>query len=700
MRYRLKHLEIAAFRGIRDSLKIPLDKPLVVVYGPNGSGKSTITAAIEWALFPKEATRIGEHAIRERTDWEIRHIHCDEEAYVRLILTNGSQDLVIEQTTAKTKRKRGESFDEKSTLNGTYGDFKGLAYVHQETIRDFLIGQPKPREDAFQRLLGAGWIQDLAEIIDNSAKRLCCDAADDRVEALNNQLEARMQEAGRELRERERAASDAKIKEPWEQSARNEIGNTENSIKNICENLKIAIPSFPEPEPFQNYSKRLRSLLDNIRLAGPGQEHTKLSSRKTALEVSVASYLRAETELSEKRDAYQEGQKTVGTREEFVARTTKLNEDIGSLNEKLNFLNQERSVMRAALDYFRTTREAKTCPACLREGIPADIADRLQKRLEAEASQQEKNLQHKLHDLQDKLRNEKNLANNLANLEQEVGRAEESLCPCQRELETHLGHEIGQEESPADVARAEIEKLANELEGVKSAVAELQQKIATIETAAERVDQIGAIIAARRRVEDLGRVREMHEWKEMIRTQEALSGQELAFKLRSQEVRRLSATFAQHNLDRARSPITAIYHQLTRRADFPSVSIEPQKKYAIEVSGNSGSQKVTAILNQTDLDALAIAVVAGMAKTFPEVHDFDFLILDDPSQGMDPEVTGGLAEVIGSISEQLQVVVTTPDPVMFQALKKSTRKKRLIKLKPRDWESAAPFVQLESVSGG
>src|SRR6266852_1230343 len=97
MRYRLKHLEIAAFRGVRDPLKIPLDKPLTVIYGPNGSGKSTITAAIEWALFPKEATKLGEHAIRERgTDWDIRHIHTDEEAYVRLTLTNGSQDRVIE----------------------------------------------------------------------------------------------------------------------------------------------------------------------------------------------------------------------------------------------------------------------------------------------------------------------------------------------------------------------------------------------------------------------------------------------------------------------------------------------------------------------------------------------------------------------------------------------------------------------------
>jgi chromosome segregation ATPase len=78
MRYRLKHLEIAAFRGARDRLSVPLDKPLVVIYGPNGAGKSTLTTAIEWALFPREASLLREHDIRERTDWEVRHVHSDQ----------------------------------------------------------------------------------------------------------------------------------------------------------------------------------------------------------------------------------------------------------------------------------------------------------------------------------------------------------------------------------------------------------------------------------------------------------------------------------------------------------------------------------------------------------------------------------------------------------------------------------------------
>ena len=42
------------------------------------------------------------------------------------------------------------------------------------------------------------------------------------------------------------------------------------------------------------------------------------------------------------------------------------------------------------------------------------------------------------------------------------------------------------------------------------------------------------------------------------------------------------------------------------------------------------------------IPVLAIAVIAGMAVTFRESTDLDFLVLDDPSQGMDAAVAGRL----------------------------------------------------------
>jgi DNA repair exonuclease SbcCD ATPase subunit len=362
MRYRLKHLKVAAFRGACDEVSVPLDKPLVVIYGPNGAGKNTLLTAVEWALFPKEATLLKEHEIRERTDWKEQHVHANDDPYVRLTLCGGSEGIVIEHTESKKKKRSGRPSDPRAFLNCTYADFKGLAYIHQETIRDFLIGRAKPREDAFQRLLGAGWIQDLAEVIDNAAKKLDCDGADQRG-LLNEQIDARMQEARRILLEKEGVARRAGLKEPWADAADEEIGKVDSALKPICGQFGIGVPALPESRPFAHYSERLGPVLQNMRGQGPAKTQTDLSNRKTKLELALGSYSAAQNAVTGKRDEVQRAEPGVGTREELGQKTAALREQRDQLKSELDNLSRERSVMRAALGYFKTSKDAKSCPA-------------------------------------------------------------------------------------------------------------------------------------------------------------------------------------------------------------------------------------------------------------------------------------------------------------------------------------------------
>jgi DNA repair exonuclease SbcCD ATPase subunit len=698
MRYRLKSIEIEAFRGVRSQLKMPLDKPLVIIYGPNGAGKSTVTTAIEWALFPKEAVLLTEHAIRERTGWELKHIHSDEQPHVRLVLTNENGDRIIDRGAAKGKKNGKQSADEKQSFNCSYADFKSLAFMHQETIRDFLIGQPKPREDAFQRLLGAGWAQDLAEAIDDATKKLHCDDADQRVGKLDTDLNGRMQEAARLVKEKERAAELAGLKSPWEEEAQNQVGDVTARIEQLCKQLAIESSALPKVDDFKAYSSKLKTFLDKLRVQGPAETHTQLSARKTKLQGARKSFKTALDAVNEKGEKLKATQQQVGTKEKVTQRIEDLTQKREGLKARLKSLDLERSVMCAALDYLKSSPGAKACPACLREGIPQDVVNRLKDRLDAESTAEEQKVQEQLREVEGQLNNANGHLRILNESAQGVQDSENHLQEQHKELETVLGRQLRQDESPLEVADAEIQQLATEIGNLTEAVRQLQNRVTEIENVAKKVDEIGQILSLQERVSNLGRIRETLEWQTMVEARRALAQREQQYKLGSNAVRLLAAKVAQHNLDRARQPITEIYRQMAKRGDFPDISIDPERKFAIAVSGQTGSQQITAILNQTDLDALAIAVVAGMATTFPEVHDFDFLILDDPSQGMDPQVAGRLAEVISKLSENIQVVVATPDLNLFKELKKSTRAKRLIELKSRDPESATPFVQLECLS--
>jgi exonuclease SbcC len=232
-------------------------------------------------------------------------------------------------------------------------------------------------------------------------------------------------------------------------------------------------------------------------------------------------------------------------------------------------------------------------------------------------------------------------------------------------------------------------------------VRQYQERISQIEDEARKVDKIGQILLLQNRINHLDTIRETSEWRTLCEAQQDLSRREQLWKIMEEAMRTIAAEVARRNLIHAREPITQIFHKLTQRNDFPVVDIVPDKNFAIRVSSlaieEPAYQAATAILNLTDLNALAIAVVGGMAISFPNVHDFGFLILDDPSQDMDPQVAARLGEVISDISEKIQVIVATPDPDLLEALKKSPRLKNVIRLKPRSTQEVEPRVQIESI---
>lgn len=697
-RYRLNRLEVAAFRGAREKIAIPLDKPLIIIFGPNGSGKSTLTTAVEWALFPREADLQTEHKIDERRDWQIRHVHANAQPSVVLNLSAGEELHVIQQTGTRPARRGRASSDARPAIRCTYGDFKSLAFVHQETIRDFIVGQPAPRQQAFQRLLGAGWAHELAKAIGGAAKKLNCDDADHEVQRLNDRVDDRLSAARQQLREEEEAASKLDLIAPWQQAARGQVANVESRISSLGTDADIAVPDLPDGEPFGDYSGRLAGVLQELRTKGPAQRHTEFAGRKTQMEGARSSFRSAKQTWTTKDNELKEARKVLGTEEQLKRRIKELDEKQSRIRTSLKELDQERNIMREALEYFIAVPDPEYCPACLRPDVPTDIRERLQKQLFATSTEEQQKLQADLENVNKELEKANGAGENLKTRSEELDRAKEAIGQERTKLARALRRVIRDDEDPVAVADAEIGKLESEINVINQAVQQLHKRIATIETEAKKVDQIGRIIALEERVTSLGQIRKSSEWEAMIEAQRTLSRREQVFKHATHAVRRLGAQLAERNLERARRPITDMYARLTRRSDFPTVTIDAEEKFAIGIKGDRSGHPATAVLNQTDLSALAIAVVAGMATSFPEVHDLEFLILDDPSQGMDEDVTRRLGEAISDLSAELQMIVATPAPILLDALEKSPRSKNVIRLKPRDQQSTEPFVTVESVS--
>ena len=151
-------------------------------------------------------------------------------------------------------------------------------------------------------------------------------------------------------------------------------------------------------------------------------------------------------------------------------------------------------------------------------------------------------------------------------------------------------------------------KLGRSRETVEAWVEELSQ----IEAEGRKMETVSRLLDLEARMETLGEVRRTPEWKLMVERRRFLSRQEQNLRLLMETTRGLATAIAENNLKRVTGPISEIFRVLTQRSDFPSVLVDPARKYEVSLAGGDTTLAPTAILNLTDLNALAIK--AGYKK--------------------------------------------------------------------------------------
>lgn len=690
---RLKRLELDAYRGAADRIAIPLDAPLNVIYGPNGSGKSTLATAIEWALFPVQASLLGESGIEERRSWEVANVHAGRPPEVALWLDCGGGEIVVRQ-----KGIRG-SGRPPLPVCCAYADFKHLVFIHQETIRGFLISPPAARQAALSRLLGAGWAQDVSTVMDRARKELRCKEADARVANLEALILAKMEEVRRLLAEERGRAREEGIEEPWASAARTRHQDIAARIEALCTGAGVAVPPPLSLEPLADYDTRLNRLLDGLRRGGPVGRETEIAARLARLRGALGAWTEAIAAWRRCRAELREEERLWGTPDDLRRRSEDTAQHLQHLRSSLAALDRKRAVMREAAAYLLGALPVPDCPVC-GQPVSPELAEELERRLGASATAEETALRQELDRAETDARTLADAADRRLRLISRLDASAEHGRRVRRELEEALGRPTGRDEDQAAVASKAIEELQTELqrsqEAARTWLADLQQ----IEGRGRAMRILARIQALDTRLRALSSVRQSPEWADMTRALQALSVSEQTLRLAGERARMLAARLAERNLARVARPIGDYYARLTRRSDFRAVTIDPENKYEVAVGAPSHAWAPTAVLNLTDLNSLALAVVAGMAVAFGAATGLGFLILDDPSQGMDAEVTARFAALVDDLAGHTQVLVTTPDRRLLEELQRSARRKNVILLEPRDPAAAAPGIRVAMPAEG
>ncbi|WP_430784543.1 AAA family ATPase [Actinoplanes sp. G11-F43] len=103
-----------------------------------------------------------------------------------------------------------------------------------------------------------------------------------------------------------------------------------------------------------------------------------------------------------------------------------------------------------------------------------------------------------------------------------------------------------------------------------------------------------------------------------------------------------------------------------RQMRMEGTSTQRRVRFPVTVDGSEAN--ALAVMSQGELHALGLSVF--LPRACADASPYRFVIVDDPVQSMDPAKVDGLAEVLGEIARNRQVVVFTHDDRLPEAIRR------------------------------
>jgi len=498
--FRLTNLSIEGFRGINTGINLTTDALSTVISGPNGFGKTTILQAIEWGLYGWIPHMTG--AEFDIEDAIVNQFHPAETAKVELTLESPTNRVKIIRTRKKGHWSRRESklvvetdgttLKDKAAqakiqelLNLTEDEFYASKYLHQEALREFIIGDLKTRSAMMDRLLGTYSLRELIDSLPITQVTKRSNEIQAQIQTLQSTeltnlpvARAKLEDIKKRLLQRGIVEGDLDIRplpSAFQELARkvegiaNEIGVYVSHVETPPQHLTAlqeAISklrnniSLLEREKFKKYRELgdrrviLTSLRDQYKSLLERLEGLQVKDQE-ALEREIHSIEEQITKNEERRrearelrnflhgetitltnlqqnliDIQEERGKLAseyGDMDSVKEQIAHLEGEISKLRGKIGGLETYGQAITSALDFIKGQRP-DVCPICKRSIDPLEIVDHLQKEIaQAKDGAQILELRQRVKELEIKMGNLQKIRGELDGLESRLKRANATM---------------------------------------------------------------------------------------------------------------------------------------------------------------------------------------------------------------------------------------------------------------------------------
>lgn len=678
----LKRLRIKGFRAYMEDKEFVFDNPVILLFGDNGTGKSSTLNAIEWCLFGNEC--IGaKSGIRERIDWEIpnRNLGPSADISVELELEdeNAHAYKIFRGWISKTKDElkitvpdgqalEGQNAKEElgRLLKSSFRDFLTTVYQHQEVIRAIVTEEPKERNDAIDRLLGLSDYRNILTGIEAAKLSTRQKGMSADFDSFTREIETALRTRESDLKDERGKAAEKGLKENQvsEKGALEISSEVKDKLLNFASELGLSVADLEVPKrwtdlyEFQEVVdaeiKRFRSEMPDVK------KQQELFKRRAEI-----------TELKEKYTEQEKGWKSVKSDYDIKEKeTSKMKVEVEELEKKISESEKERSevsargvVIREAINYLELEGiDTNVCPVCGTRKL--DLLGHLQKEWVERYEKIIGKIQDEL-DRHEKRRCEvKAWFEEYNRIKKSFESAYKRVAEVGKEIGKALNREITAEDDPDAILNNALKEVSKKLEELEKAVENKQEKLNGIAFSMGKMQIIVGILSLEEKKRIVEQIQQSSEYLRMEELRDQMA-------ILVDDVEKIKQAISEASHEAAKQKVTAageaIDNYFRRIANHPAVTkielVTVDSKTArnqYEFKDQNG-EYLTPILNQGDLNALALSIFLGMSSLKGATQPFGFVMLDDPSQSAGSGYKEKLVEVLDEVLDERMVILSSMD---------------------------------------
>jgi len=679
----LKALKVKGFRAYTKEREFVFDNPAIFLFGENHCGKSSTLNAIEWCLFGSDC--VGkETGIRERVDWEIPNRNMrppdvlvvmeleDKASSARIIVSRrwvSARRDELKLVLSNGQELAGQEAKEKiaQLFKLSFRDFLTMVYQHQEAIRAIITEEPKDRNDAIDRLLGLSDYRNiLGGIKDAEVARKQRKMGDD-FSSFEQQIDTALHTRESDLGDKRREAIGGGLKE--DQLSEKGALEIANAVKAGL--LRFASEADLKLTPF-DVGRQWKDLYEFQRIANGEIEQFRSEmpdiKKQQQLFKERTNFIELRAKWKQLKGDFDKAHSDFKAKEEDTVRLLveqkEVEKKIEEKQKKRSEVSAKGAVVSEALDYLRMEGVDKNiCPVCGSER--ADLCDHLEEERSKRYASLIEAIESELKILKKRQDEMGVWFDDYEKVKRRFVSANSKVQETIAEIGKFLGKEIGPKDDPDVILNEAIQKSEEELEKLRQAVEEKQNRLNGIDSSLRKVQLILDILSLEEKKRMVEQIQETDEYKKIEKLRDLMATLVMDVENIKQAVGQGSQEAAQQKVEAASRLIDDYFRRITNHPSISNIKFSVSRDSRTGLNSyffkDQNGQDVTPILSQGDLNAMALAIFLGMACADGTNQMCGFIMLDDPSQSLGSEHKGRLVGVLDEVVNKRMVILSSMD---------------------------------------